>query len=369
MRKSLYLAIAIAAFSIAAAYAGEKSGYTITGTVEGAVDGDTVYLQKAQDRQMIVIDKAVIKNGKFTFKGKQDTVVSRYITCQPKDGRLMIDFFLENGDIKVALTKHNDSATGTPNNDTYQAIRSKANEFSKKANDLYSSIHNDTTLTKEQSEARINEIRNLETSYKQLIKDGINKNITNIVGIYLYKQNYYQYDTEENAAILSKIPAQYMMNDSRLVTIKEQVEKQKKTAAGTKFTDFEMKTPEGKAVKLSDYVGKNKIVLVDFWASWCGPCRKEMPNLVELYAQYKDKGLEIVGVSLDQKADDWKMAIKRLNITWPQMSDLKYWKNEGAQLYAVNSIPHIVLIDAEGTIVSRGLHGEELKAKLAELLK
>ena len=129
-----------------------------------------------------------------------------------------------------------------------------------------------------------------------------------------------------------------------------------------------MQTPEGKTVKLSDYVGKGKVVLVDFWASWCGPCRREMPNLVEAYAKYKNKNFEIVGVSLDQSADAWKEAIKKLNITWPQMSDLKGWQNEGAQLYAVNSIPHTMLVDADGTILARGLHGEKLQTKLEEVL-
>ena len=94
-----------------------------------------------------------------------------------------------------------------------------------------------------------------------------------------------------------------------------------------------------------------------------------MPNLVEAYAQYKNKGFEIVGVSLDQSGEAWKDAIEKLSITWPQMSDLKYWNCEGAQLYAVSSIPHTVLIDGEGTIIARGLHGEELQTKLAEVLK
>ena len=146
-------------------------------------------------------------------------------------------------------------------------------------------------------------------------------------------------------------------------------DKQKKTAVGTQFVDFEMQTPEGKSVKLSDYVGKGKVVLVDFWASWCGPCRREMPNLVETYAKYKGKNFEIVGVSLDQDGAAWKEAIKKLDMTWPQMSDLKFWQSEGAQLYAVNSIPHTVLIDGDGTIIARGLHGEGLQAKLAEVIK
>ena len=152
-------------------------------------------------------------------------------------------------------------------------------------------------------------------------------------------------------------------------SLKELTDKQKKTAVGTKFVDFEMQTPDGKSVKLSDYVGKGKVVLVDFWASWCGPCRREMPNLVEAYAKFKGKNFEIVGVSLDQDGAAWKEAINKLNMTWPQMSDLKFWQSEGAQLYAVNSIPHTVLIDGDGTIIARGLHGEELQTKIAEAVK
>ena len=130
-----------------------------------------------------------------------------------------------------------------------------------------------------------------------------------------------------------------------------------------------MKDLKGKNVKLSDYVGKGKVVLVDFWASWCGPCRREMPNLVEAYKQYKGKNFEIVGVSLDRDEAAWKNMSKELKITWPQMSDLKFWQCEGAQLYAVSSIPHTVLIDGNGTIIARGLHGKALLDKIAEVVK
>ena len=167
---------------------------------------------------------------------------------------------------------------------------------------------------------------------------------------------------------MPQIPAMYDQ-DERIVQIKANVKQMKATAVGQKFTDFEMQTPDGKSVKLSDYVGKGKVVLVDFWASWCGPCRREMPNLVEAYAKFKGKNFEIVGVSLDQDGAAWKEAINKLNMTWPQMSDLKFWQSEGAQLYAVNSIPHTVLIDGDGTIIARGLHGEELQTKIAEAVK
>ena len=226
----------------------------------------------------------------------------------------------------------------------------------------------DTTLSDEQKEAKQKEGAQLEEQYDNAIKEAVKKNITNPVGVFLFKQTFYNNSTAENTELLEQIPANFQ-NDEAIVRIKDLTDKQKKTAVGTKFIDFEMKTPDGKPVKLSDYVGKGKVVLVDFWASWCGPCRREIPNLVETYAKYKGKNFEIVGVSLDQDDAAWKDAIKKLNMTWPQMSDLKFWQSEGAQLYAVNSIPHTVLIDGEGTIIARGLHGEELQAKIAEVVK
>ena len=232
---------------------------------------------------------------------------------------------------------------------------------------IYESM-SDTTLTDEQREAKMKEMNDLQEKSMEITKAGIAKNITNLVGVHLLKNNYYYLEVDELDPLMPQIPAEFA-NDEVIIKIKGNVEKMKATAVGQKFTDFEMATPDGKPVKLSDYVGKGKVVLIDFWASWCGPCRREMPNLVEAYAQYKNKGFEIVGVSLDQSGEAWKDAIEKLNITWPQMSDLKYWNCEGAQLYAVSSIPHTVLIDGEGTIIARGLHGEELQTKLAEVLK
>lgn len=365
MKKIIYL---LSTAAILMACNSGNQGYTITGTVEGAADGDTVFLKTVEGRQLIKLDSAIIKKGNFTFKGTQDTAVNRYLTYNA-DGKenLMMDFFLENGKININLTRNNDSATGTPCNDAYQEIRTQLNELNVQKSTIYESM-TDTTLTDEQRQAKGKDIDKLEDKMLEILKTGINKNITNAVGIYLLKQNFYYMDVEELAPLMTQIPAAYA-NDEDIIKIKENVEKMKATAVGQKFTDFEMKTPEGKSVKLSDYVGKGKIVLVDFWASWCGPCRREMPNLVEAYAKYKNKKFEIVGVSLDQNSKSWEDAINKLNITWPQMSDLKYWNCEGAKLYAVSSIPHTVLINEEGIIIARGLHGEELQEKLAEIIK
>lgn len=360
MKKIIYLFTAV----LLLAACNEQKGYVITGTVEGGADGDTVFLQKVENRQLVKVDTATITNGEFTFKGAQDTAENRYITYNPTGkNALRMDFFLENGKINIQLTTDNDVATGTPNNDIYQEIRSQISELNKELMTVYQSM---SEATDEERTAIAQKMNELQEKIMDITQTAIAQNITNPVGIHLLKGNYYYMGVEKLDPLISQITAEYD-NDEVIIKIKENVEKMKLTSVGQPFTDFEMETPEGKAIKLSDYVGKGKVVLVDFWASWCGPCRREMPNLVAAYAKYKNKGFEIVGVSLDQSADAWKESIQKLNMTWPQMSDLKYWNCEGAQLYAISSIPHTLLIDGNGTIIARGLHGEGLQDKLAEI--
>ncbi len=138
---------------------------------------------------------------------------------------------------------------------------------------------------------------------------------------------------------------------------------------GQKFTDFTMQDPSGKEISLSDFAGKGKYVLIDFWASWCAPCIREMPVLVEAYKLYKNKNFEVVGVSLDAQAEPWKAAIKKNNMTWPQMSDLQQWNSVAREIYNFNSIPHTILLDPEGIIIAKDLRGKELLETLQGLIK
>lgn len=140
-------------------------------------------------------------------------------------------------------------------------------------------------------------------------------------------------------------------------------------SVGNPFIDFTMNDIDGKPHKLSEYIGKGKYVLIDFWASWCPPCREEMPNVRKVYEQYKDKGFDIVGISLDKNKEDWQKGITNLGITWHQLSDLKWWRNEGAAKYGVRAIPATFLIDPNGKIIAKDLRGEELGQKIAEVLK
>ena len=156
-------------------------------------------------------------------------------------------------------------------------------------------------------------------------------------------------------------------NAAAINNLAKQVESAGKLAAGAVAPDFTQNTPEGTPLTLSSLRGK--VVLVDFWASWCGPCRKENPNVVRLYNQYKDKGFDILGVSLDRKKDRWVKAIEKDGLPWHHVSDLRGWSNTVAQTYSVRSIPHTVLLDREGRIIARNLKGAQLEYQIEQLLK
>ncbi|HMH32813.1 MAG TPA: TlpA disulfide reductase family protein, partial [Puia sp.] len=148
--------------------------------------------------------------------------------------------------------------------------------------------------------------------------------------------------------------------------IKNVLEKTKMTAVGNPAPEFTQNDVSDKPVALSSFRGK--YLLIDFWASWCGPCRAENPNVLKAYHQYNPKGFDILGVSLDDKKDKWEQAIQKDHLTWTQVSDLKGWKNSAAEQYGINAIPMNFLLDKNGKIIARGLRGEELEKKLHEVL-
>jgi thiol-disulfide isomerase/thioredoxin len=337
MKQWIVICIAVAG---ALAACTSTQGYKITGTVENSADGAVVYLAERIGRTYTYLDSAVISNGTFTLKGTADTAKVRYLVAPTAN--ITTGIVLENGNIYAAMGSI-DSIGGTPENDAYQVFLTRINNWES------------------------------DEQGTETIREELRKNIGSPVG-YLIMRNYsYYLPYDEVGAFIDQMSPAYQA-DPYIAELKVKVAESAKTAVGQKFTDLAMKTPEGKDIKLSDYAGKGKYVLVDFWASWCPPCREETPKLVALYKKYAGKDFEIVGVSFDRTEAEggleaWKKGIKDLNITWPQMSDLKYWDSEGATVYAVRAIPHLMLIDRDGTILARNLSADAATAKITELLK
>ncbi|MBS0011371.1 MAG: TlpA family protein disulfide reductase, partial [Bacteroidales bacterium] len=158
-----------------------------------------------------------------------------------------------------------------------------------------------------------------------------------------------------------------LMQTQTIMDLTERIEKLRKVAIGEIAPAFTQNDPEGNPVSLSDVLGP-KVLLIDFWAAWCGPCRQENPNVVDVYNEFHDKGFDVLGVSLDRDRDDWLKAIEDDKLTWTNVSDLEFWSNEAAQLYAVNAIPANFLVDSEGRILASNVRGPELRKKVAEYL-
>ena len=200
-----------------------------------------------------------------------------------------------------------------------------------------------------------------------LIKEIIRDNRDNELPAKYIKDAMYQFSYEELKNALDPKTAYY--NHPDVAPAKILLAGYEKRKPGIQFHELSMKDPADKDVTLSQWVGKGNYVLVDFWASWCGPCRKEMPYVITAYEQFHPKGFEVVGVSFDQKKDAWINAIQQMGMQWPQMSDLKGWKCAASDLYGVSSIPSNVLVDPQGKIVAMDLRGEKLLNKLKEIYK
>ena len=255
MKKSI-LWVAAGMMTLAACQ--KQAGYTIQGTVEGVADGDTVYLQNFENNNLVKIDSAIVKNGTFEFKGQADSIVkSSYVTYMKNDKRMLTLLFVENGNIKVALNEKDSQVSGTPCNDTYQNFMTSYKAIGEELKAIYTKAQQDSTLTAEQRDSLMTLLDEKQEQGMDKVYQTISDCIETPVGVHLLVSFASSFDIEKVEPLLNKIPAAYA-NDEGVVALKEHAATVAKTAVGKKFIDFEMNTPEGKSVKLSDFISKNK---------------------------------------------------------------------------------------------------------------
>ena len=330
----------------------------INGEIVGVEDG-VIYLAES-GRNGALVDSTEIKGGKFVF-ALSDEAANNYVLRTAEQGLTVI--FTEDGQITVtgSVADDNVTATGTPANDAFNTYNADMTLF----NQRYAQAADD-----QERETLIKE-------YYEFIDKTIEANKENIFGVLMFIQNKgYELSAAEMIAELNALSEP--MKALPIVTkALEKANRKMRTEPRAEGSDFvptyiniEQPNPEGVQVSLQSIVEKegNKYVLLDFWASWCGPCMGEMPYLKEAYAKYNKKGFEIYGVSFDSKAEAWKGAIKKQNMKWVNVSLLESFKNSAAEDYVVESIPTNFLIDcSNGEIVAKNLRGEKLVEKLAEL--
>ena len=369
MKKILSLAALALMLCVAAC---QQGGYKITGSANGGEDGDTVILARFIGRQGVdTLQSTVIKNGKFAFTGTQDTAIMCYVIWSSNanpDLSIAAQIALENAAITVRIDTAENAVSeisGTPANESLTALNKETQQLNQQGQEIFA-VLSDTAATQEAKDAAEKQLDELQDKMLGLYKDFVANNIQNVAGQTYLTEFASAFDDEFVNEELAAIPEDDITPD--IQKTKELYEQKAATAVGQPFKDIVAATPDGGENSVAEVAKDAKLLLIDFWASWCGPCRAEMPHVKAAYEKFHKQGFEIIGVSLDNDAEAWKKAIADLGITWPQISDLQGWDCAGAKTYSVRAIPATVLIQ-DGKIVARDLRGDKLSEKVEELLK
>ena len=382
MKKAVFLLVCMIAVLTSCDSAGDGNKYTLDGTIKNGAN-KTIYLEKLNMQKITVIDTAKA-DGSGNFHLSSATEKGFY--------RIRIDnshlwlVLLENKAYKADLNFDNPleyKIQGSPLNDEFEEGVKIVAEIQVKLQQQKANFQQQQVqgATMEAQQKLGLEIEQTQIAFENEMKKRAAAAKDPMLALYFTSFLGQDRYPEENKKIIERLQKetptssytqemveQYNKNLQQLQAQQAYQKMESATAVGATAPELSFKSPEGKVLKLSELRGK--VVLVDFWASWCRPCRMENPNVVAAYKKFKDKGFAIYSVSLDQNADSWKAAIGQDGLAWPNhVSDLKGWQSEPAHIYGVQSIPAQFLLDKDGKIVAKNLRGEQLEQKLAELLK
>ncbi len=341
--------------------------YVIKGNIDNS-DSVTFILQKREAGTIVNIDSAISRKGSFRMKGTvgyPDMVQLVAVNTMQR-----LTFYIENSNMTIAGhldSLANATVTGSKTQDEYQLFIDSNQPLSEKYADLYAEYqaarqaNNTNEITRIEKEAET-----IQTEMTQLQKDFVKNNPSSYMSPVILTSLSYEMDPNEIEEYLNSMDANVAQSPIAQ-ELMNRVQIMKSVAIGQKASDFTLNDVSGNPVALSSKIGA-KLLLIDFWAAWCNPCRQENPNLVEVYKEFNKKGFDVFSVSLDRSKEDWVQAIADDKLTWTHVSDLQYWNNSAAKLYAVNAIPANFLLDENGIIIARNLRGTDLYNKVSEVL-
>jgi len=364
MKKLFYLSV----ISVIMAACSSDPQYVINGKIDGA-DSVMFILQKREAGKIVSFDSAVAYKGSFKMKGGP----VRYpdmVLLSAKDTRMRTQFYLENSEITVTGkldSLYGANVTGSKTQDEYNGFVKSLDSVNEKVMTVY----NEYQLAEQSGDTAksaqlVKQIEAGQAEMTQLQKDFVKNNPASFTTPQILSGLTYEMEGTEIESYINAMDTA-VANTEIIKDLKVRVEKMKKVAIGQKAPDFTLNDPEGNPVSLYSKVGA-KLLLVDFWAAWCGPCRQENPNVVNVYKEFNKKGFDVFGVSLDRTKDAWVKAIADDKLTWTHVSDLQYWNSEAAGIYAVSAIPANFLLDENGVIIGRNLREEALYNKVKEIL-
>lgn len=361
MKNLLYFLVIIL---LAGACQPGSNEFKINGTLAGA-DSGKIFLVKAEAGQPVILDTCELVNNAFEFAGSVEIPEMHFLRLGERT--YFAQFFLENSKILVDANKdslRNTKIAGSETQDLFQLYLDEIDKLNKESANLRNQYNQAMVSgnTDNADKAKIDYdamVANMDVYAKNFISENRNS----VVAPFIYLSQFANKAPFEELDTIVNIFPEEIQNSLYVTELKKIIDSKRKTAIGTMAPDFTQNDTGGNPFQMSSLRGN--YLLIDFWASWCAPCRQENPNVVALYKKYHDKGFNILGVSLDRNKEDWLKGIEEDGLTWKQVYDQN---NKVATLYGVKSIPHTILLDKEGRIIAKNLRGEELKKKLEELL-
>lgn len=345
--------------------------YVVSGVGLDKYNGKKFLLRPLSLDKNNAMDSVVVKGGKFVLRGTLEA--PRLCTLYAADPRLPLQANVVLGDDKPATVSLSADGSLVVSGGTRQSLFGLYNEEFAQAKipghkelNLKYTEYSQATITPERRAELERELNEVQERQRSLLKNFALAHCDNVVGAYFFAQSYTYFTKDELKQLYARMTKEFS-NDPLAARPLSTLMAASLREVGRAYTDFAMPDTTGTMHRLSDYIGEGRYVLLDFWASWCGPCRAEMPNVKELYAKYHDRGFDVVGVSLDNHRESWLRAIKQMGLPWHQLSDLKGWNCEASNLYGVDGIPCTLLIGPDGKIIGNNLRGEALAETLAKL--